>query len=301
MRRLADRLEELWFATTWILRMEAAGFDFMLRPRAPTGSLPQGPAIAGLIGADRFALVLPDALVGAILAQAPEPVDWGALAPADAALALECLLGAVLQPLEARLGLPISLESVIPATGLTDGQALTFEIMTPGAAYPCAAFLHGREPRGRMAQDLMRIVGWGPAIMPGQSLVVGPVDLDAADLADLAVGDTIVLEGATTDRLDGEIVFPDGSARAVSIQGGAAVLSDEGPVPASQLEARGGADLLVGSTTSPVMPEPGAAVPFRSFDDGRVRLRSGGRVIALGELVEADGRIGVSITSMGPE
>ena len=141
--------------------MDAAGFDFVLRPRAPTGSLAAGPRLAGLIGSDRFALVLPDALVGAILAQAPEPVDWDALAPADAALALECLLGPVLQPLEARLGLPISLESVIPASGLTDDSP-DLRDPDPWRGLFVRGFPDGREPRGRMAQDLLQIVALGP-------------------------------------------------------------------------------------------------------------------------------------------
>ncbi|GGH32054.1 hypothetical protein GCM10007036_43660 [Alsobacter metallidurans] len=297
-RRIADRLEELWFATAWILRLEAGGVDFVLRPRAPSGSLPQGPAIAGLIGSDRFALVLPDDLVAATLARAPEPIGWNALAPADAALVLECLLGDALGALETRLGLPISLESVIPAMGATDEAALTFEIMTPGAIHPCAAFLHGREPRGRMAQDLLRIVGWGPAVMPGQLLVVGPVDLDDAELADLQPGDTIMLDGAATDFLDGAILYDDGSARPVTIQGGAATLADAEMASAAQMQRVGAVDLLIGSVRAPVMAEPGAVAPFRSFEDGRVRLRRFGAVIALGELVETDGRIGLSISSV---
>ena len=285
-------------ATAWIIRMEAGGLDFVMRPREPTGALPKGPAIAGVIGAERFAMVLPDALVAAMLEQAPEPLAWENLTPEDAALVLECLMGDVFKALEDRLGLPTSLECIIPTAGVTDGQALTFEILVPGASYPCAAFLSGREPRGRLAQELLRIVDLGPAIMPGALLAVGPIELGVDELGDLEPGDTIVIEGATTEALQGEFLFADGSGRPVRIESGSAVIIDAELITPVQMSRRGCVELLVGTASAPVSPEIGAAVPFRSFEDGRVRLRSAGQVIAFGELVESDGRIGLSITTL---
>jgi type III secretion protein Q len=216
-------------------------------------------------------------------------LDLLALAAVDAvagvpevAAALSPRLGCAVEPPEE----PVAVDLLV-AAGPARGRAL---LLLPRAA------LRALRPDPELPDALA-----GAPV--GASLLAGWTRAEAGEVEALAPGDVLLLDAPPGDRA--ALAWP-GGGRAAGRLGADGLEVEEVDVARTTAAARG-APVLVEVDLGPAPVtlgdlarlEPGAVIPLGLPRTGRVALRLGDRVLAVGELVDVDGAVGVRVAALG--
>ena len=258
--------------------------------------LPALPGAAVLVVECSFAARLAERLAGgpgeSWLATALTPAESAVLDLAVlAALQGVCSLAEVEGALSPRLGLhasppksPLVVELALAADGIA-GRAVL--------ALPPAA-VRALRARPRLADGLEGVAVAG-------SLRSGQVRLDASELGQLGCGDVLLLDEPPGPGPGAVLALAGGARAAGRLSAVGLEVSEVRMVELTETAAE--VPLLVEVELARVAValgdlarlEPGGVLPLPIDRSGRVTLRLGGRELAVGELVDVDGAVGVRV------
>jgi len=240
------------------------------------------------------------ARLAARVADAPPPPGLpSTLSPAERAVVELAVLGA-LEAIAAETGVEPALAPRLALRGGAPLRPLCVELTVVAAGVRGRAIL-------ALPEAALRVLR-GPASLPpslaglpvAASVALAETSLRPEEAAALEPGDVLLLdapgEGAAL-RLRGEVVARGGvegeAFHVAEVEGP----SEDGTLPALPVVVElAGVSLPLGELARVA---PGAVLPLGIDRSGRVTLRIGDRAVAHGELVEADGAVGVRILAPG--
>jgi hypothetical protein len=255
-----------------------------------------------LMGGEWVDLSAPATLFDALLSRAPEPESLSQLSAEDAALLLEHILTPVLEPLEAKLGLSVHLQSVQRATSLPLATwPVKFQCKAQGKIFPVAMTFQSPSLAKAFVHEIEALEALGPPMVLGLPLQIGPVFLSEEEIASLAVGDELLLGVTSFEGLSGIVQFDETQCWAVKlVEGKIEVASALQPAERFMVPDGPGLPLFyqLGVTGEDGTVSIGQRISLARIEERRMVISHGKRKIAGAKLVKVTDGVAMRITSV---
>lgn len=286
--RSGGRLGEAMRGRRWRIRTGVQDFRFDVQGSRDR-RFEEGDPLAtlqGNLGGAACEIVLPEALVEALLQRAPEATSLAALDPHDAALLFEHVMTELIEGFEADTALPVMIQR-LERGGSAGANAAWFEIATNDTVHPIALHVQGTRVAEQLTNRLAELDRVGPGVIPGMNVGIGPMKLTREDIDALQSGDEVLLEGASLDRLVGAVLLDERHYWPIMLVDGGIVVDGgltEAVLAAGRTEPLD-AFFIVGVTAEPAAMRRGDRMPLQRVDEKRMVLRLGDRILGRAGLV----------------
>ncbi|MDR1613540.1 MAG: type III secretion system cytoplasmic ring protein SctQ [Planctomycetota bacterium] len=316
----AARLETLLARRARGLAFRAGGTDWTFSSGGERGGV-RGVVAYGGLGQSEFSLWLDEAGWRAAAAATLEvgPEDVAGLPPTLVLAALECFFRDALSKVEVGLGLPCSLSRVEVGGSPALASVFPFRLRRGDGLVLSGAWV---APEGQWREALeaaLRRVTPPPAPLPGDLALEGVVSagiwrLRAGDLNSLAKGDVVLAPPGASRHLTvgrrirfaadfqkGKLVADGKSMSGAAGAGVAAPDPVDAPLAAldaAEVELRAEVGRLNVTLAELRRLSVGEVVEFATPVDSPATLVAGGRAVAVGDLVDVGGRVGVRVTAL---
>jgi hypothetical protein len=288
----------------WRLRFTVQEISFEIRNALPEAfvDLQNVARMRLCVGADWVELAAPVGLFDALLSRAPEPESLAQLSAEDAALLLEHVLTPVLERLEAKLDMPVRLDSIQRATTLSLAEwPVQVECKAQSKKFPVAMMFQSAHLARLLIDEIEALEALGPPITVGLPLQIGPVFLSEEEIASLAVGDELLLGVASFEGLSGIIPFDETQCWAIKlVEGRIELASSLQPIAPFMTPDGAGLPLFyqLGVAGEDGTIRVGQQIGLARIEEKRMVISHGKRKIAGAKLVKVADGVALRITNV---